>query len=103
MSPVSRSLSASITGLLDLVEPLFELVDLGPVVIDHRVDDAMQQRDRAFARMWLVRSHSSLTCAMLRRWPSWTVTRKFGPRKKSVSCVSKACSSPWKLMPWSTM
>ena len=36
-----------------------------------------------------MRSHSALTCAMLRRWPSWTVTRKFGARKKSVSWVSK--------------
>ena len=35
--------------LFDLVEPFFELVDLRPIVIDHRVDDAMQQRDRAFA------------------------------------------------------
>ena len=35
--------------VLELVEPLLELVDLGPVVIDHRVDDAVEQRDRPFA------------------------------------------------------
>ena len=33
--------------LLDFVEPLFELIHLGAIVIDHGVDDAMQQRDRA--------------------------------------------------------
>ena len=55
------------------------------------------------ARMWSARAQSSATCAMLRRWPSWMVTRKFGARKKSVSCVSKVCSAAWKLMPCRTM
>ena len=32
--------------VLELVEPRLELVDLGPVVVDHRVDDAVQQRRR---------------------------------------------------------
>ena len=35
--------------LLELVEPLLELVDLRPVVVDHRVDDAVQQHGRALA------------------------------------------------------
>ena len=43
-----------VAGLEDLVlervEPILELVHLGPVVIDHRVDDAMQQRDRPFGQ-----------------------------------------------------
>ena len=48
-------------ALFDLVEPLFELVDLGPVVIDHGVDDAMHQRDRALGEDVVVaRAQSSL-------------------------------------------
>ena len=30
--------------LLELVEAIRQLLDLGPVVIDHRIDDAMEQR-----------------------------------------------------------
>ena len=36
--------------LLQIVEPLLELVDLGPVGVDHRVDDAVKQRDRALGQ-----------------------------------------------------
>ena len=36
--------------LLELVEPILELFDLRPVVVDHRVDDAMEERDRPFAQ-----------------------------------------------------
>ena len=36
--------------VLELVEPLLELLDLGPVVVDHRVDDAVQQHAGAFGR-----------------------------------------------------
>ena len=54
MSPVSALVGGLDHRLLDFVEPLLELVDLGPIVIDHRVDDAMQQRDRALAEDRLV-------------------------------------------------
>ena len=33
--------------LLELVDPVLELLDLRPVVIDHRVDDPVEQRDRS--------------------------------------------------------
>ena len=37
------------TSLLELVEPLLELLDLRPVVVDHRVDDPVHQHAGAFA------------------------------------------------------
>ena len=92
ISPVSASPAVLEHLALDVVEPRLELVDLGPVVVDHRVDDAVHQRDRPLARAAVLRSHRPVTCAMLRRLPSWTVTRKRVARKKSVSWVSKACS-----------
>ena len=36
--------------LLELVDPVLELLDFGPVAIDHPIDDAMEERDRAFAQ-----------------------------------------------------
>ena len=35
--------------LLELVEPVLELLDLRPIAVDHRVDDAVHQGDRPFA------------------------------------------------------
>ena len=32
--------------LLEIIDPFLELLDLGPVVIDHRIDDAMKERHR---------------------------------------------------------
>ncbi len=49
MSPVSEPAGSLDHVLLDLVEPRLELVHLRPVVIDHRVDDPVQQRHRALA------------------------------------------------------
>ena len=41
-------------GLLERVDAGIELVHLGPVVIDHQVDDAMHQRDRPLREQVLV-------------------------------------------------
>ena len=35
--------------VFQLVDPLLELLDLGTVVVDHRIDDAVKQRHRPFA------------------------------------------------------
>ena len=48
ISPVSEARGFLDDLLFDLVEPCLELVDFGPVVVDHRVDDSVHQRDRAF-------------------------------------------------------
>ena len=62
--------------LLELVEPVLELLDLRPVVIDHRVDDAVEQRDRPFADdLRVARDSDRCSSAIDREWPSWTVTR----------------------------
>ena len=43
----------------------------------------MQQRDRCLRRAHAAaRVHTSLMCAMLRRWPSCTVTRNFGDEEE---------------------
>ena len=39
-----------ITAVFDFVEPVLELVDLGPVVVDHAVDDPVHQGHRALAQ-----------------------------------------------------
>ena len=48
MSPIRPLVARLDDGLLDLVEPILELVGFGTVVVDHRVDDAMEQGHRAF-------------------------------------------------------
>ena len=50
MSPISRSLSASITAFSISIEAVLDLVGLGPIVIHHRIDDPMQQRHRALGQ-----------------------------------------------------
>ena len=67
---------ASKICLLEIVEAILELLDLGPIVIDHGVDDAMEQRDRAFTEDL---RYCGVTCSRSslidRGWPSCTVTR----------------------------
>ena len=48
MSPVSVSAGILDHLLFDGIQPLLELVHLGAVLIDHGVDDAVQQPHRTF-------------------------------------------------------
>ena len=47
------------TSRLELVEPLLELLDLRPVVVDHPVDDAVHQRAGPSPSTWSFRSQMS--------------------------------------------
>ena len=49
MSPVIDSVGVSMTRSSIASRRSSSSLDLGPIVIDHGVDDAMQERDRAFA------------------------------------------------------
>ena len=61
--------------LLELVEPLLELLDLGPVVVDHRVDDAVHRSAGPSPSTRALRVQTSPILPIDRDTPGWTVTR----------------------------
>ena len=56
-----------------------------PIVVHHRVDDAVQQRDRAFGQQALVAAARLAQLADRARVPSCTVTRQLAEEEVDVA------------------